>query len=172
MLDYHFLGLVLLCQLSLRLSSSGGLITVLLAFPSTFLHESAHALVGFLLGASIESFSVFPSSRITDIPGLGPRRIWTLGCVRARCGSLAAAPFALAPLIYLVPAFWLYSRWPVFLPATGPKILLVYVGLFVLLCAAIPSWQDLKILVARPKSTVLWGAISTLALISFRSFTT
>ena len=55
------------------------------------------------------------------------------------------------------------------MPATGPKILLVYVGLFVLLCAAIPSWQDLKILVARPKSTVLWGVVAAVALVLFRS---
>lgn len=111
----------------------------LLAFPGTLAHELAHFVVGFLLRAKPQGFSVWPRSY---------GHAWILGAVSFRnIGLLNGAWVALAPLL-LLPVAW-HSLIHVSLPLWtmglwGWWLLAGYLTATALF-AALPSIQDIKL---------------------------
>lgn len=111
----------------------------LLSLPGTIAHELAHFIVGFLLHAQPQGFSIWPRAR-----GRG----WTLGSVSFRnIGLLNGASVALAPLLFLPIAWlclihvlvplWIEGQW-------GYWLLAGYLAATALF-AALPSFQDIKL---------------------------
>lgn len=112
----------------------------LLALPGTALHESAHALVGLLLGAKPCSFSLLPKS-------LGNNR-WQLGSVSFTRLRWWNAPWvAMAPLLLAPLAIWGALHYTA--PAIESGQWLTAFGLSalgaVVLQAAWPSQKDLEV---------------------------
>ena len=111
----------------------------LLALPGTFAHELTHLVVGFLLRAKPNGFSIWPRPH---------GRAWILGAVSFRnIGLLNGAWVALAPLLLLPVAWlslvhvllplWITGRW-------GCWLIAAYVTATAL-TAALPSIQDIKL---------------------------
>ena len=158
---WPFLGLFLLVQFASFHARIGAFWMILLALPSTLLHELSHALGATLTGGKVVSFSVFPRSQIVETLA-GPRKVWALGGVEARVGMLSAVPCALAPLIFLFLAYRLFLRWPEWFPVTGGGVVAAYLCIYVLIRASIPSRPDWLILAAHPRSTVFYGVAGAL----------
>ena len=111
----------------------------LLALPGTVAHELAHLVVGYLLRARPDGFSVWPRAR---------GNAWMLGAVSFRnVGLLNGALVALAPLL-LLPVAWL-SLIQVLLPLWTKDLwgwwLLAGYLTATALFAALPSIQDIKL---------------------------
>lgn len=111
----------------------------LLSLPGTVAHEAAHLLVGLVLGAGPQGFSILPK------PAAGG---WRLGSVSfSRIGLINGAGVALAPLL-LLPLAWL-GLTAILLPLWehgqwGWWLLAGYLTATALF-AALPSWQDIKL---------------------------
>jgi hypothetical protein len=125
----------------------------LLSLPGTIAHELMHLVVGFVLQAGPQRFSLWPRRS-----GEG----WTLGSVSFRSiGLLNGAFVALAPLLLLPLAWlclvhvlvplWIEQRW-------GWWLLAGYLAATALF-AALPSLQDLRI---GGPSLLLYGAAGAL----------
>lgn len=112
---------------------------VLLRLPSTILHEISHWLVALVLGGRPSLPSFWPSWN-----GRG----WTLGAVEFSPSLLSAAPAALAPVLYLFPAFSL-------LGSTSPEWWYFLAG-FLLIEAGTPSRVDFSLLLRNPLSVAFW----------------
>jgi hypothetical protein len=123
----------------------------LLAFPGTFAHELAHLVIGLLLRAKPDSFSLWPKAH-----GHG----WTLGSVSFRnIGLLNGAWVALAPLL-LLPVAWLgliHALLPLWTTDRWGWWLLGGYLTATALFAALPSVQDIKL---GSGSLLLYAAIS------------
>jgi hypothetical protein len=132
-----------------RLSSSGSFVVILYCLPFTFMHELAHFLVAVLTGGRPSSFSIWPKRAGS---------IWILGSVNAAPTILSAAPTALAPLGWLVIAYYVMVLWGL-RPVWVPEYLIVVV-LYACSAACTPSWQDIKAAIRNPFSLLLWvGAV-------------
>jgi len=125
----------------------------LLSLPGTIAHELMHLIVGFVLGAKPQGFSLWPRRSADG---------WVLGAVSfRRIGLLNGAFVALAPLlllpiawlclIYILVPLWVEGRW-------GWWLLGGYLAATALF-AALPSFQDLRI---GGPSLLLYAAIGGL----------
>jgi hypothetical protein len=125
----------------------------LLTLPGTLAHELMHLMVGFVLLAKPQGFSLWPRRSAKG---------WTLGSVSFRnIGLLNGAFVALAPLlllpvawlglVYVLVPLWVEGRW-------GWWLLGGYLAATALF-AALPSFQDLRI---GGPSLLLYGAIGAL----------
>jgi len=125
----------------------------LLSLPGTIAHELMHLVVGFVLQAGPQGFSLWPRRSADG---------WMLGSVSFRnIGLLNGAFVALAPLlllplawlglIYVLVPLWVEGRWGWWLAAGY----LAATALF----AALPSFQDLRI---GGPSLLLYGAAGAL----------
>ena len=125
----------------------------LLALPGTFAHELTHLIVGLLLLARPQGFSVWPR------PGA---RSWTLGSVSFRSiGLLNGAFVALAPLL-LVPIAWLcliHFLLPLWTQGQWGWWLLAGYLTANALFASLPSFQDIRL---GAPSLLLYAAIGGL----------
>lgn len=113
MLIYQFIGLVLVVGLATiqgRVGRIGSFGMIMLALPATVLHELSHYLVALISGGRPTSFSIIPRSQSIEISG-GTRKVWTLGSVGFHPNMVSAVPTALAPLLYLPAAGYLYVHW-------------------------------------------------------------
>jgi len=128
-----------------RLSSSGSFVAVLYCLPFTFMHELAHFLVALITGGRPSSFSIWPKRT-----GGG----WILGSVNTAPTILSAAPTALAPLGWLVIAYYMIVLWDL-RPVWVPEYFIVVV-LYACSAACTPSWQDIKVALQNPFSLFLW----------------
>lgn len=129
-----------------RLSSSGSFWAILYCLPFTVMHESAHYAVALLTGGRPSSFSVWPRRA-------GNR--WVLGSVAAVPTLISAFPTALAPLWWLVAGYFTLAFWP-FRPVWLPDYLIAVI-LYACTAACTPSWQDIRVALTHPLSTLLWG---------------
>ncbi len=136
-----------------RLSSSGSFIAILYCLPFTFMHEMAHFMVALLTGGRPSSFSIWPRRA-----GGG----WILGSVNSVPTILSAAPTALAPLVWLVIAYYVMVLWNL-RPAWVPEYLIVVV-LYACSAACTPSWQDIKVAIRNPFSLILWVGAAYIAI--------
>jgi len=111
----------------------------LLSLPGTIAHELMHLVVGFVLRARPQGFSLWPRRSADG---------WVLGAVSFRSiGLLNGAFVALAPLlllpiawlglIYVLVPLWVEGRW-------GWWLLAGYLAATALF-AALPSFQDFRI---------------------------
>ena len=144
---------VVMGSLHRRLSSSGSFVAILYCLPFTFMHELAHFLVALITGGRPSSFSIWPKRA-----GGG----WILGSVNAAPTILSAAPTALAPLGWLVIAYYVMVLWnlrPVWLPEY-----LIVVVLYSCSAACTPSWQDIKVTIRNPLSLLFWVGVAYVAL--------
>lgn len=117
---------------------------ILVALPSTILHELAHFLTALILGCHPTLPSVIPRPE-----GRG----WRLGSVSARITWLTAFPVALAPLLLLPAAFLIAPH--VHLQPVAQAALLPFI-----LRACTPSMPDLKIAFSSFAGNLLWFAAS------------
>ena len=130
----------------------------LLAFPGTVAHELTHLVVGLVLRAKPQAFSIWPRRNSKG---------WTLGSVAfANIGLLNGAFVTLAPLLLLPVAWlclvhvlvplWVADQW-------GWWVAWGYVTATALF-AALPSFQDLRI--GWP-SILLYVAVGGLLLLAY-----
>lgn len=135
----------------------GGRLSLLLRFPSTVLHESAHYAVGFLTGGRPAGFRITP--RREKKRGIfGSKERWLLGSVTLRRpGIISALPSALAPLLFLPLAVLLYRHWFHWFPADLGHSSLLGVAILILLSASVPSIRDLEAAFSRPAGVLLYG---------------
>lgn len=111
----------------------------LISLPGTAMHEALHGMVGLLLFAKPNSFSVFPKRQ---------GNTWVLGSVRfTNLNIWNAAPVAFAPLLMLGIGRLLYLNW--MLPTFYAANYLIWVASgYVTACAffsCIPSTTDIKV---------------------------
>jgi len=125
----------------------------LLSLPGTIAHELTHLVVGFLVHAKPQGFSIWPRRR-----GNG----WILGSVSFRnIGLLNGAFVAFAPLL-LLPIAWLcliHVLVPLWIEGEFGRWLLAGYLAATALFAALPSLQDIKL---GGLSLLLYAAISVL----------
>jgi hypothetical protein len=150
---WHGCGIALVAGLFLlqrRARAAGILAVCLIRLPGVVLHELAHLLTGLLLGAEPSGFSLVPKRR-----GSG----WTLGSVAfRRVNVFNAVPIAFAPLGLVPLAWYLHRSWFSRFPVTLGCTLILYAALFLLVCNALPSRQDLAV-ACNWKSVLLYGGV-------------
>ncbi|WP_141071118.1 hypothetical protein [Campylobacter fetus] len=102
------------------------------------MHELSHLFVGLLLGAKPYWISLIPHKNNTG---------YTMGYVEfSRLNNINSFPTAMAPLLLLLPAYYLktfffqYFDWH-FIPS---QILYIII-MAIIVDNAIPSWQDFKV---------------------------
>ncbi|HET9763640.1 MAG TPA: hypothetical protein VFR50_09005 [Casimicrobiaceae bacterium] len=125
----------------------------LLSLPGTIAHELMHLVVGFVLRARPQGFTIWPR-RSTDGWRLGAVSFRSIGLLNG--AFVALAPLLLLPLawlglIYVLAPLWVEGRW-------GWWLLAGYLAATVLF-AALPSFQDLRI---GALSLLLYAAIGAL----------
>lgn len=150
---WHVCGIALVTAMFLlnrSTRSSNILAACITRLPGVFLHELAHLLTGILFRAEPSGFNL--------IPRRGNGR-WILGSVAfQRVTALNAVPIAFAP-IGLVPLAWyIYRCWFHWLPVTLANTLFLYSALFLLVCNALPSRQDVRV-ACNWKSVLLYGSV-------------
>jgi hypothetical protein len=155
---WHACGIVLVLAMFLlnRSTRSANILVVcIIRLPGVVLHELAHLLTGILLRAQPAGFSLIPQRR-------GDGR-WTLGSVAfRRVTAFNAVPIAFAPLGLVPLAYYAYRCWFDWLPVTFANTLFLYAAVFLLVCNALPSRQDLRV-ACNWKSVLLYGSISGVA---------
>lgn len=152
---WHACGIMLVITiylLSRSTRSAPVLVVCITRLPGVFLHELSHLLAGTLLRADPVDFSLMPQRRADGR--------WTLGSVAfRRVNAFNAVPVAFAPIGLVPLAVCLYSCWFDWLPATLENTLLLYAALFILVCNALPSRQDVRV-ACNWKSLLLYGGVS------------
>jgi hypothetical protein len=137
---WHLCGIVLFLALTAvhrRVRSSGVLILVIWNLAGVILHETAHLVVGALLGAQPAGISLLPRRE-----GRG----WRLGSVSFRhVTPFNAVPVALAPLGLAGVAYWLAQHWFNWQTPSFASTMALYGCVFVLLSGSLPSRQDLRV---------------------------
>ena len=119
----------------------------IISLPGTFLHELAHFIVGFVLGARPTSFSIFPKKTETH---------WVFGSVGFyNINSFNALPTTMAPLLILLfpSAVFMFID---FNDLEWYMLLVTFIGIALISHSAIPSGQDFKVLFSRPLGLVLY----------------
>jgi hypothetical protein len=151
---WHASGIMVVVAMTLlyRWARSAPIFVVcIIRLPGVILHELAHLLIGMLLRAQPGSFNLIPQCR-------GDGR-WTLGSVGfGRVTAFNAVPIAFAPLGLVPLALYLYRYWFTWLPVTLANTLLLYTSVFLLICNALPSRQDLRV-ASNWKSLLLYGSV-------------
>lgn len=123
-----------------------------LSWPGTLLHELMHVLVGWLLGAKPVAINLLPHH-------VGDR--WILGSIAfARINIFNAAPTALAPLLMLPIAWWLFQHWMVPVFVAGHYAEWALAGYLVGCCVfgGLPSWIDIKL---GTPSALMWTVLGS-----------
>jgi hypothetical protein len=150
------LAFVLAVLLAMHLSRRLMPLYALLVLPGTLLHELAHWLIGWLLGAR--------PGRLQLMPRRGDDRRWRLGAVGfRRVRGFNAAPIALAPLL-LLPLAWLLYRVAIAEPIDAWTH---WAALYAATAAAVsclPSTADWRLAASRPFGTALYALLLATAL--------
>lgn len=113
---------------------------ILIRLPSTLFHEMAHLAAGLCTFSGVRSFSILP------------RRVnascWMLGSVEcSRLGTFSRFLVGLAPFWINVPlAWWFYNHHGFF----------DYILTFLMLTAAVPSGQDLRVAFSSLLGSIFW----------------
>lgn len=155
--DHDLIALVplfLLGALHRYLSQRGSLFLIISNLPSTILHELAHFIVALLLGGTPTGFSIWPQRQ---------NGRWRLGSVTAHLTICSAAPTALAPLLWLLPGYLIVTQGTEAFGASLRSQVQIYLAAYICLAAAVPSRQDIKVLLSNPLSILCWSALLWLA---------
>jgi hypothetical protein len=159
----HFAGIVLAATLGAiqgRADRCGSLFQIVIRLPGTLLHEFAHLIVGFITGGRPAGFTIIPRRTIGITTDGSERRVWVLGSVTITNPSvLSALPTALAPLLLIPVAWFLYRTWFVWFPSDLPHTLLMYVAVVVCCGSSLPSSQDVAVAFSRPLGVALYAAL-------------
>ena len=131
--------IIFLAVLHGRASRMGTLSMVLLRLPSTVMHELAHLVAALVTFAKPDGINIIP------------RRVdcgWILGSVQCgRLWMLNAFPVGMAPALINLPlAWWIFQRHT----TAG------YIWAFLLVTAAVPSEQDLRVALSSLVGAGLW----------------
>lgn len=168
----HFAGIVLAAALGGiqgRSERLGPLRMILIRLPGTLLHELAHLAVAFIIGGRPVGFTVIPRRTVALGADGTPRRVWLLGAVTiANPSALAALPSALAPLLLLPVAWFLYRSWFCWFPPDVLHTLMMYVAVVVCSGSALPSGQDLRVAFSRPLGVALYTLLGAGAWYAWR----
>lgn len=151
---WHFGGVVMvifLATLQGRAGRIGPFWLIVLALPSTILHELAHFLVALVTGGRPTGFSIIPRAREVAIAGV-QRKVWVLGSVNFAPTNISAFPTAIAPLFFLPLGAVLFQRWFAWFPATVASVAGLYFSVYLLVSASVLSWQDIKVALSHPVS--------------------
>jgi len=126
----------------------------LIVLPGTLVHELAHFVVAFVLGARPSFPSIVPSRT---------EHGWRLGSVAFRVGYARALPIGLAPLLLAPLALWWAGSFlhPASWPLYGLHVWIVAA----LLTASLPSTTDFKL--ALPALCVVM-VIAVITLMAYR----
>lgn len=155
---WHACGAVLVMAMFLlyrRAGASHILVLCISRLPGVFLHELAHLSAGILLRAEPAGFSLIPRRRSGGS--------WTLGSVSfRRVTPFNAVPIGFAPLGLVPLAYYIHLSWFTWLPLTLANTLYLYASLFLLICNALPSRQDLRV-ACNWKSLLLYGSAGVIA---------
>lgn len=134
-------------------------LSALVNIPGTFLHESAHFLVGLILNAYPTRFDLFPKKSGDS---------YVMGSVGFRnIQFYNAVPAALAPLLLLIAGYyfnvWFFENVEI--------TYISYIGYVflqtVIIENAVPSTTDFKVAFSYPLSVLLYGALFVFAMIYF-----
>ncbi len=125
----------------------------LLCFPATVLHEFAHGLVGFILGAQPATFDLWPK-RVSATA-------WRLGYVSfTRLTRWRAGAVALAPLLWVWPLL-LINNAAIVLPksvSVGHSAM-IGAGIVWTWLAVAPSKNDWQLAIKNPLGAMLFCAL-------------
>jgi hypothetical protein len=154
---WHVAGILLVIALIIinhKAKRAHILLYALFRWPGTALHESAHLITGWLLGAKPIGYRLIPRQE-------GDSPYWRLGSVTFKGGITAwnAVPIGLAPLSLLFVAWLCWTHWFSWFHKTLVMVLCLYGILFYLCSSIIPSSQDLRIAL-NWRSVILYVAIT------------
>lgn len=151
--EQGFWGLVLMAllfQLKDRLHST--FLFSAYSLPGTLCHELAHFITSLLLAGK--------PNRMTLTPVENGNGGITLGSVTSRnLVALNAFPICLAPLLMIPVAFRVYSRWYIWFPRDFIHGLGLYLVLFSLLSASMPSSGDWRLAFRSPIAACVWSLV-------------
>ena len=133
------------------------LLTSLINIPGTFLHETAHFLIGFILNARPTSFTLIPR-KSGDAYVMG-----SVGFKNIRFYN--ALPSAMAPLLLLIAGYY-FNRW---FFANVHLSLWTYFGYVIMQTIiienALPSSTDFKVAFSSLLGVLFYGAIIIAAIV-------
>lgn len=133
--------------------------TALVNIPGTFLHETAHFFVGFLLNARPTSFNLVPK-RSGDVYVTG-----NVGFRNLRFYN--ALPSAMAPLLLLPVGYW-FDQWIFFNRELNLGNYIFYVLLqSIIIENALPSSTDFKVGFGNLLGVAFYGCIFAVVIILF-----
>ncbi len=133
------------------------LLTSLINIPGTFLHETAHFLVGFVLNARPTSFTLFPK-KSGDAYVMG-----SVGFKNIKFYN--ALPSALAPLALLVVGFY-FNRWFFANIHLNLWTYFAYIVLQTIIIEnALPSSTDFKVAFGNLVGVIFYGVLIVAALV-------
>ncbi len=147
--NQHFWGIVLfaaLFEIRSRVRSHK------IRYIETLLHEIAHLVLAKVFRGNPQRFTITPKKQETGAVVLG-----SVSC--ANIVSLNAFPISLAPLIMIPLSYVLYSHWHLWFPGTMSCSLGLYLVMFVLLSASIPSSTDWKLAFRNPVTGICWTGV-------------
>lgn len=151
--EQNFWGVVLvaiLFQLKDRLHST--FLFSAYSLPGTLCHELAHFITSLLL--------VGKPQRMTLIPVDNGSGSITLGSVTSRnLVAFNAFPICLAPLLMIPIAYQVYSRWHTWFPKDIIHMMGLYLVLFSLLSASMPSTGDWRLAFRSPIAACIWSLV-------------
>lgn len=151
---WHFIGvvlIVLLSQFKNTLLNRGGVVSVFFwGLMDTLLHEISHWIIASITGGKPHGFSIIPKKiPYVDVNG-NNRVLWDFGSVKSYVSFYNAVAIGMAPLIWLVGAFFTYIYYFDYMPNDiWWSILLFYWILYIFIANSIPSSQDFKVATAQ-----------------------
>ncbi len=170
---FHFAGILLAAALGVlqgRAERTGAFLQILVRLPGTLLHEVAHLLVAFVTGGRPTGFSIIPRccAGTTD---RSRRRVWVLGSVTIGNPSVVAAlPSAMAPLLLLPFAWFLYQNWFAWFPPDLLHTLLMYAAVVLCCGSSLPSSQDVLVALSRPLGVALYALLGVGGWLMWKNF--
>lgn len=142
--------LVVVVMFRLKYTVQGNVISAwLFNFPFIVAHEMAHLVVGVVLGARPTLFDFCPTR--------GRDGGYMMGRVRFKNITwFSAAPIGVAPLLLIIPAFYLDRLIAPWLPAGFAGVVTLISLKALLIENALPSTQDLKCMISEPGGLMFW----------------
>jgi hypothetical protein len=125
---------------------------------STTLHELAHLFAIVASGSRPVNVSLLPRKMDYFDPMTGKsERSWELGSVE----YVPTNPFTpfiagFAPLLLLLPAYYAYGQWFVWFEPGYLSTICMYIALYILMFASIPSRADIAVAFNNPLGASIW----------------
>lgn len=131
--------------------------SALVNIPGTFLHETAHFIVGLLFNACPTRFDLFPKKQ---------GDCYVMGSVGFKnVNFFNAIPSALAPLLLLIIGYYFNIWFFANIKITYLSYILYVLLQTIIIENAVPSSQDFKVAFSFPLGLLLYGALAVFAVI-------